>query len=227
MQPFSLKDKTVLVVGASSGIGRAIAIASSKMGAQLVLSSRNVDLLNETKSFLEPDVSHEVMPVDLSKQEEIDLLVDQLPLLDGIVLSAGINKRCPIAFTKQNDLEDILTANFIGSVWLLKRILSKRKLAKGASIVIISSIAVTNSSVGDAIYSASKGALNSFSKVLALEVASKKIRVNTIRPGMVNTKLKESGPLTDEDYKKDMSNYPLKRYGEPDDISLCSCFLIV
>ena len=225
IQPFSLVDKTILVVGASSGIGRAISIACSKMGAKVIVCARSKDKLSETLERLDGH-GHISIPTDITSDADLDKLINQLPKLDGVVLSAGVNKRTPVAFLKPQDVEKLVSTNFSGSVWLTKKLLSKKKIGANASIVIISSIAVTNSSVGDAIYSATKGAINAFSKVLALEVAAKQIRVNCIRPGMIKTNLIESGPLTKEDYQQDEQKYPLKRYGRPEDVAYAAVFLL-
>lgn len=225
MPPFSLVNKTILIVGASSGIGRAIAVACARMGAEIILTSRNKDKLLETNQLLAGG-SHRIIEADITSESDRDILIDELPKLDGIVLSAGINKRTPVAFLKPKDFENILSTNFSGSVWLIKKLLSRKKIAISASIVIISSIAVTNSSIGDAVYSATKGALNAFSKVLALEVAPKNIRVNCLRPGMIRTNLIASGPLTTEDLELDEQKYPLKRYGKPEDVAYAAVFLL-
>ena len=104
--PFSLESKTILVTGASSGIGRGIAVECSKMGAKVILNGRNIERLNETFSLLE-GVDHLIIQADLSKQEDIEKLVDTVPLLNGCVHSAGIPKICAVKFIDRDTIEDI------------------------------------------------------------------------------------------------------------------------
>ena len=106
MDPFSLEGKKILVTGSSSGIGRGIAIECSKMGAKIILNGRNVDRLNETVELMECE-GHQVIVADISKQEDIDRLVAEVPDLDGCVLCAGIPQVCPVKHFKRNDIEDI------------------------------------------------------------------------------------------------------------------------
>lgn len=223
--PFSLKDKTILVTGASSGIGQGIAITCSKMGASVIISGRNKVKLQGTLSKMVGD-NNKIITADLTKIEEIDKLVDQIPRLDGIVYSAGIGQRVLCKQITENDLDSIMAINFKAPVMLQTEILKKKKINKQSSIVFIDSIATDTPSYGNALYSASKGALLSYSRCLAVELAPRLIRVNCISPAMVWTDLIFKGGLTEDELKSDEERYPLKRYGEPEDIANLAAYLL-
>lgn len=216
--PFSLEGKTVLVTGASSGIGQATAIECSKMGAKLVITGRNEERLNETFSQLEGE-GHQIIVADLNTQEEIDALVDACPVLDGLVNNAGRGKSKPVNFLKLEDLQDVYQTNLFGVALLTKGLLKKKKLGKGASIVFTSSISSYMTAVGLSIYASSKAAVCGYMRTCAIELGVKGIRSNAVLPGMVETKLINSGTYTDEDKQKDLNLYPLGRYGRPTDIA--------
>jgi NAD(P)-dependent dehydrogenase (short-subunit alcohol dehydrogenase family) len=223
--PFALTNKTVLVTGASSGIGRVIAVYCSQMGANVVITGRNTTELERTFQLLE-GVGNSMFIADINVDDEVDALVDSLPQLDGFVSNAGINKRALCRYVKDKDMDLIVKTNLTSPIALTKKILKTRKLNSSASVVFISSIAAYQSSIGDGVYSATKGGISSFSKVLALELAVSKIRVNSIQPAMVRTELIDHGPLTDEDYEKDERRYPLGRYGKPEDIAPAVIYLL-
>ena len=223
--PFSLANKHILVTGASSGIGRAIAIACSKMGASVIVTGRNVTELENTLNMLEGE-GHRSIQADLNSESDMDRLVNELPGLDGFVSNAGINRRMLCRYIKENDLDLIMKTNLTSPILLTKRLLKMKKINSGASVIFISSIAAYHSSIGDSVYSATKGAIVSYSKVLALELAASQVRVNTIQPGMIRTSLIENGPLSAEDYEKDEKKYPLARYGNPDEVAYAAVYLL-
>ena len=223
--PFSLKGKTILVTGASSGIGRGIAVTCSKMGATVVLGGRNETRLNETLSEMEGD-GHVLAVADLTKKEELEKMVDILPKLDGIVHCAGIGQRILCKQLKESDVDNVMDMNFKAPVLLQTEILKKKKINKGASIVFIASIAAESPSVGNSIYSASKGAIISYANCLVVELAPRKIRVNCISPAMVWTDLILKDGISEEELKVDEQKYPLKRYGNPDDIANLAVYML-
>ena len=217
--PFSLEGKTVLVTGASSGIGQATAIECSKLGARVVLCARNPERLQETFTQLEGD-GHSQIIAELTSTEDVMKLVEQSPEINGLVLCAGQGLTLPFAFCSRDKFDDIFNINFFSTVETLRLLVKKKKMAKGASVVIVASIGgISVFSIGNAIYGASKAALTSIMKFCAKELASKNIRVNSVNPGMTNTKLIHRGTLSEEQFKADMEKYPLKRYGEPEDIA--------
>ena len=223
--PFSLSGKTILVTGASSGIGRAIAVQASRQGAGLCLTARNQQRLDETLGLLSPGV-HTVFAADLGNDTALDGLAEHLPVLDGMVLSAGMLKTLPAAFIKREALEQVFNVNLHGSVLLLQRLLKKKKLRQGASVCFISSVASSHPTLGNAVYSASKGAVNSFTRALALELAPKQIRVNAILPGFVESALMDDGAISEEQMLQHKQNYPIGRFGKPEDIAYLSVYLL-
>lgn len=223
--PFTLDGKTILVTGASSGIGRGIAVTCSKMGATVVLGGRNVKRLNETLSQLEGN-NHQLATADLSDTVQIEDMVRKLPKLDGIVHCAGIGQRVLCKQLQERDIDDVMGTNFKAPIMLQTEILKQKKINKSASVVFIASIASESPSVGNAIYSASKGAVISYANCLAVELAPRKIRVNCISPAMVWTDLILKGGVTEEELKEDEQKYPLKRYGTPEDIANLAVYML-
>ena len=224
MDKFSLSGKTILVTGASSGIGHAIAIACAEAGAFVVLNGRNVARLNETLSQLSGE-GHIVLPADLTNAEERQSLVERVPELDGLVHCAGIGSRVLCKMLEEMDVAKVMQANFEAPVLLQAELLREKKIAKEASIVFIASAAATMPSIGNAIYSASKAAIIAYAKCLAQELANRKIRVNCISPAMVWTDLALVG-ATEEQLHEAEQNYPLKRYAQPEDITGAAIYLL-
>lgn len=217
--PFSLAGKTVLVTGASSGIGQATAIECSKLGARVVITGRNVERLQETMGLLEGD-GHMQISADLASQEEVERLVAECPEINGIVLCAGKGILLPLQFCDGEKFRDVFNVNFFAPVELLRLLTKKRKVQKGGAVVFVSSIGGNDIfATGNAVYGTSKAAINSVVRFYANELAPKKIRVNSVNPGRVNTKLIQSGKMTDEQSQADIAKYPLKRYGEPIEIA--------
>jgi 2-deoxy-D-gluconate 3-dehydrogenase len=224
--PFSLENKTILVTGASSGIGKAIAIECSKMGAKVVITGRNEQRLQETYKQLE-GLQPAYIVADLSKKEEIETLVNQIDCLNGLVNCAGLTIPKPFKFLQEEDIQEVMTVNFNAPLLLTQLLIKKRKLRKASSIVFISSISGTKISyIGNSIYSASKGAINGICKGLALELASQQIRVNSVIPGMVETNIVSGGEVTQEQLEADKQKYPLKRYGKPEEVAHAVVYLL-
>ena len=223
--PFSLEGKTILVTGASSGIGRGIAVTCSKMGAIVVINGRNKAKLNETLSMMEGE-GHLIAVGDLTDQGTLEQLVTQLPKLDGLVQCAGIGQRIPCKDLRSDDVNQVMNVNFKAPVMLQAELLRQKKINKSASIVFVASIASWSPSFGNSVYSASKGAIVSYANCLALELAPRKIRVNCISPAMVWTDLILNDGVDEEQLKEDESLYPLKRYGTPDDIANLAVYML-
>lgn len=223
--PFTLEGKTILVTGASSGIGRGIAIACSKMGATVIINGRNEQRLAETMTEMQGEENLS-LAADLSDSNSLIGMVSRLPKLDGIVHCAGIGQRVLCKQLQEADLDTMMDVNFKAPVMLQTEILKQKKINKGASIVFIASIASDSPSIGNAVYSASKGAIISYANCLALELAPRLIRVNCILPAMIWTDLILKGGITEEELKEDEKKYPLKRYGKPEDIANLSIYLL-
>lgn len=223
--PFSLEGKRILITGASSGIGQAIAIVCSKMGASVIITGRNKKKLDITYSLLVGEDNLSVVG-DLTCKDDMERILSLLPQLDGVVHSAGVGQRKPCKLIDENDVDNVLNINFKAPVLLQAFLLSDKKIKRNASVVFIASHAANSPSIGNSVYSASKGAIISYARCLALELASRSIRVNCICPAMVWTDLIYEGGLTKEDLKKDQLQYPLKRYGNPDDVANLTVYLL-
>lgn len=225
--PFSLEGKTILVTGASSGIGAATAIECSKLGAKVIVTARNEARLGETLSRMSGQ-GHQMLLYDLADQSHIESLVKDLPTIDGAVLCAGIGSTLPFQFCSKQKMEEVFNINFFATVEFLRLLVKKKKLLALSSVVFVSSVeGNTVYSIGNSVYAASKGALNTMMKQAALELASRKIRVNSVNPGMVKTKLiKEGISMTEEQLQEDEKRYPLGRYGEPEDVAKSIVYLL-
>lgn len=225
--PFSLIGKTILITGASSGIGKAIAVESAKMGAKIVATGRNKEELEKVFSQLAPCADHQYFNADLLVNAELDSLIEKLPVLDGVVHSAGVFNSLPFQYLTREKIDSVLNINFYTPIILSKNLLRGKLLRKGCSIVFISSIAGTLcSSFGGSIYSASKGAINGIVKGMALDLSSKGIRVNTICPGVIQTPIFESSSISEEQFMLEQNKYPLKRYGKPEEVAFSAIYLL-
>ena len=223
--PFSLQGKTILITGASSGIGQATAVVCAQMGADVVITGRDSDRLQATADLMETHKA--IIAADLTNNEDVERLVAALPPLDGAVLCAGNSTTLPLQFGTREKFDDMFNVNFFAPVELLRLMYKKKILQKGASVVLIASIGGTHSFMpGNGVYGASKAALNSLMKYAAREYASRKVRVNSICPGMVDTPLIHRGTITEEQLAEDAKRYPLGRYGKPEDIANGAVYLL-
>jgi NAD(P)-dependent dehydrogenase (short-subunit alcohol dehydrogenase family) len=222
--PFSLEGKTIFVTGASSGIGESIAIEISKMGSRVIINGRDTKRLNQTFIQLMGDNNKQIV-ADLSKIDDIDLLASSLPQLDGLIFCAGMVKTVPVKNILDTAIEEVFQTNLFSTIQLIRRLLKAKKINKGASIVLISSISTSNAKAGNALYSATKGALNSFGKVLALELANQKIKVNIIQPGFIKSRILDDGIITEDQIEENIKRYPLGA-GKPTDIAYACIYLL-
>jgi NAD(P)-dependent dehydrogenase (short-subunit alcohol dehydrogenase family) len=225
MDKFSLSGKTILVTGASSGIGRAIAIACAEAGACVVLSGRNVSRLEETLRMMCGVDKHCIISADLTDAAQRQVLVERVPELDGLVQCAGIGNRVPCKAIGEEDIQSVFGSNIEAPMLFQAELLQERKIKKGASIVYMASIAARSAVAGNALYSASKAAIIAYANCLALELAPRNIRVNCISPAMVWTDLALVG-ASREELEQDQLKYPLKRYALPEDITGAALYLL-
>lgn len=226
--PFSLVGKTILVTGASSGIGRATALEISKAGAQVIITGRNEERLKEVHSLLSnTDSQPGYIIADMHTDDDIESLVESCPKLDGVFLNAGISINVPIAFITREKLSEMFEINTFAPILLTRMLVKKKKLNKGASLVYTASVSGNNTvTVAHEMYSATKTAITGFMRNVALDLAAKGIRANAVNPGMVNTPMVHSGKYTDEQLQKDMSNYPMGRFGDPEEIAYAVIYLL-
>lgn len=223
----SLKDKTILVTGASSGIGRASAILFSQLDAKVILTARRENELQSTLSLMRKN-DHLLIPCDATKDEEIKQLVSLIPSIDGWLHSTGKVFPMPIKFMQQKHLDDVFAVNYLSAVKITTELLQQKKLNNNSSILFISSISTIHPYFGGALYVSSKAALEAFAKNLALELLNKKIRVNVLQPALVKTEIyykTVEAAVSQEEMKKYESQYPLG-IGEPEDVAHISAFLL-
>ncbi len=225
--PFSLEGKRILVTGASSGIGRQIAISCSQMGATVIGTGRDTSKLDETLGLLSGD-DHWMVPADLTQASGRDSVLAAIENpLEGIVHCAGISRLSPVRMMNEAHLLEIMSINVNAPMLLTQAMLKKQKIQDGCSILFISSIAAHIGVAGVAGYSGSKAALLAMMRCLAMEVVKRKIRVNCLSPSLVETPLFEAmelqfGKSSMEQKRKD---YPLG-FGKPEDIANASVFFL-
>lgn len=222
--PFSLSGKTILITGASSGIGKATAIECAKAGASLIITGRNTPRLQQTLESL-PGENHKAVIADLTSNTGIQLLTDSIEKTDGVVLCAGVNDKALIKNINREVLQKVMDINLYSPVLLIRSLLKHKKLQKYASVVMLSSISAYYPAISNGMYAASKGAINSFSKILALEILPLKGRVNCIQPAFVETDMLKKYTLQEE-IEKIRSEYPLGRFAQPEEIAYAAIYFL-
>jgi len=224
--PFSLEGKTILITGAASGIGRATAIQCSEMGAKVIMMDLNEQGLKETTGLLSREDA-EFRALDLTELDKLVEVVATLPKLDGVASNAGIVLSLLAKFSDVKDMERIFKINTFSHINLIQQLIAQKKLNKGASIVFTSSMSgVYCGLAGGSLYGATKSAILGYTKALAIELAPRGIRVNTIHPGMIETPLTNGTALSKELFEEDAKNYPLGRYGKPEEIAYSIVYLL-
>ena len=228
--PFSLENKHIVITGASSGIGRQCAISCSKMGARVTLIGRNVERLQETCNLMNGDghlfFSFDVTQVNLIK-ELIESIVNKVGKIDGFIHAAGIEKTLPLKILSIEDYESLFKVNALSSFEFIHQFSNKKFLNNGGHIVLISSITAVIGRGGLAAYSASKGAIVSAVRSMAIEFAKKQVTINCVSPGTVLTPLMQNflSSLTEEEYEKRVSGFPLG-LGHVDDVANACIYLL-
>lgn len=230
--PYTLGGKTILVTGASSGIGKATAIECSKLGASLVITGRNEQRLQETLAELDTSEGqqHRYIVADITTEEGLAHLIEELPQLDGVHSNAGIQKgQVPVKFLKDEVINDIINTNTVSHIKLARELHKKKKLNKKASYVFTASVGgVATYTLANSVYDITKAGINAFAKSCAVDFASRKIRVNAVCPGMIRTAMTEpTGTISEADYQKDIEDhYLLGRYGRPEEVARTVAFLL-
>ena len=222
---FDLAGKTILITGASSGIGREIAIQVAQHGGRVVITGRNSDRLQETAQAMGSDTT--IIAAELTDTEQAITLVKQLPQLDGVVCCAGAAEYTPVKFVNTDKIRTLFAINFDSQVVLTQQLLKQKKLNKKASLVYVSSISSQIGVAGTTVYAASKAALNSFVKVLATEVAGQQMRANSICPGLIRTPMldRATDVVSQETIDANEKKYPLG-LGTPTDVAGPTIFLL-
>ncbi len=226
INPFSIENKTILVTGAASGMGRCTAIVCAKMGATVVAVDYNAEGLCSTMQELEGN-GHLSFVLNLADETSWESLLNEVCELDGIANCAGIASMAPFQFVSKSEFDKIFDVNFFGPVLLVKSLLKKKKIKKSASIVFVSSVdgpKVVHP--GNSMYSASKSALVGIARNMAIDLASKQIRVNCVLPGTTDTPLIRTANVTEEQLQENAKAFPLKRFGKPEDMAYGIIYLL-
>lgn len=224
--PFTLEGKTILVTGASSGIGKATSIECSKIGATLFITGRNEKRLLDTYNSLSGE-GHKYFVADISSEEGISALINNLPALDGMVLAAGFVEMWPVMFATRERFEKLFETNLYSPIEILRTVIKKKLFNPGMSVVAIDSIAGTSDfAPGNSIYGTGKAALSSFLKYFVVEHSSKNIRLNTISPGLILTPMHTEGSVDEIQLQKIVEKVPLKRWGQPEEIAYAAIYLL-
>ncbi|MFN7890871.1 MAG: SDR family NAD(P)-dependent oxidoreductase [Pirellula sp.] len=229
--PMELVGRRILVTGGSSGIGRETSILLSRLGAELVIVGRNPERLEATRSRLEGG-PHHVEEIDLSDTIKIpDWLKSvskEVGTFHGLVHSAGTQLTKPLRVTSHDEIEDMMRINIVAALSLVKGFRQKGVVdSQGGSVVFLSSVMGLVGQAGQATYSATKGALVSLTKTLAMELAREKIRVNSVAPAMVRTEMMDTmfQSLLPEQVAAIVSMHPLG-IGTPEDVANAIAFLL-
>lgn len=224
--PFSLDGKTILVTGASSGIGRATAIGIAQMGGKVVVTGRDVGRANETLGLL-AGTGHLALTADLNVAEARAALVSQLPPLNGLVHSAGVTKLVPFQAISEKHMQEIFDTNYKSPVFLTQLLLKKKLLVDHSSVVFLASTAGLLGAKALGVYAGTKGAILATARVLALEVAPRGIRVNCIAPALVETPMmvQTETAVSSDTFAANLKLYPLG-LGKPEDVANAVVFLL-
>jgi NAD(P)-dependent dehydrogenase (short-subunit alcohol dehydrogenase family) len=222
-----LQNKTILVTGASSGIGRTSAILFSELNAHLILTARREKELQTTLSLMKP-AQHLCIPCDATNPDEVKKLIHQIPPIDGWMHCTGKVLPVPVKFIQKKHTDDVFAVNYLSALYFTTELLKQNKINSPASIIFISSISTIHPYFGGAPYISSKSALEGFAHTLALELVPKKIRVNVLQPALVKTDIYQStidAAVSEEEMKKYEAQYPLG-VGEPSDVANMAAFLL-
>lgn len=231
--PFSVSGKTILVTGASSGIGRKISRELSKMGARVVLFGRDPDKLKHTASLLQDEEIHLQYAFDLNEEEDrlsaISDIKKRIGHLDGLVHCAGISSTIVLRSLNREKLNQHFQINVNAGFLLVKELISKKNglILEGSSIVFLSSIMASVGEIGKLAYAMTKGAVLAGVKSLALELAAKEVRVNAVSPGVVETPMSSASfySKNEDRLKRIESLHPLG-LGKPEDVAHACIYLL-
>ncbi|BFO57658.1 MULTISPECIES: SDR family NAD(P)-dependent oxidoreductase [Comamonadaceae] len=228
--PFHVTGQRILVTGATSGLGHAIAVACARMGAQVIGVGRDEDRLARTLEALQaaaPGASHLAVRADLTQAGDRSALVEQIGStpLNGVVHSAGISRLSPVRMLTEQHLHEVQAINVDAPMLLTQALLKRNLIAQGGSLVFIASIAAHIGVPGVAAYSGTKAALIAMVRCLAMEVVKRGIRANCLSPALVDTPLLDATATLVGSMEQERGNYPLG-FGQPDDVANAAVFLL-
>jgi NAD(P)-dependent dehydrogenase (short-subunit alcohol dehydrogenase family) len=230
--PLDLSGKLILVTGASSGIGRATAITLSRLGASVILSGRREEELRVTLEMADKASRIYIDPFDLSDTDAIPSWMNRLCMkydssLQGIVHAAGFGVTFPIRASNRKKIDEVMSVNVYASIGLLHGISMKAIGGEnGCSVVFISSVAGFAGAAGKTVYCGSKAALHIIAKSAAIELALKRIRVNCIAPGWVDTPMLQKALCELPEGVKDLQNRQVLGLIPPEEVGIAAAYLI-
>ena len=225
--PFSIENKTILVLGASSGIGRATAITCARMGAIVVAVGRDQLRLQDTLNATDQPDKHHCFMLDLADDNTWNSMLSAMPAIDGIACCAGIANMNPFTFISREEIDKVFNTNCFGPILLIQKLIKTKKVNKGGSIVLVASVdgpKVVHA--GNSVYSSSKSALVGMARNMAIDLAGKKIRVNTVLPGTTDTPMIRTANVTEEMLNETAKSFPLKRFANPEDVANAIVYLL-
>jgi NAD(P)-dependent dehydrogenase (short-subunit alcohol dehydrogenase family) len=223
----TFKDKTILLAGASSEIGRATASVLSQQGATLILTGRNEQTLSELNESLHMG-NHQTIQADIVHEADRKNITNKISLIDGFVFSVGAHSLLPAQFITKKDISENLTPGFEALVLLVAGLLKEKKFSReGAAMVFVSSVLANYARVGCSMYSATKAAMEAYARTLALELAPKQIRVNMVAPGFIRgSMLDKSSEIAGSDSIKMIEQLHPLGFGYPSDVAKSISFLL-
>lgn len=228
LKQLDLTNRRILVTGASSGIGRACAIAASQLGASVILTARRADALDETLHQMENQERHIVYPCDICDAPAVAELVKANGKIDGLVHAAGIGPMCPIGFVDENHIQSVMRPNYYAFLELMKHYSKARNRSDRLSVVAVSSVSALAGWGGGVVYCGSKGALSASVRSLALELAPKGVRVNAVCPSNIRTPMYETvvGGVNDAESEKAIIDKQPLGLGLPEQVASAVVFLL-
>lgn len=226
----NLNNKVIVISGASSGIGKATAIICSELGAKIALVSRSEEKLLQVREELLPN-EHHVFSCDLSETSSVKDLVaniyNAMGVIDGLVYASGEEYTCPLKILDNDKLKEIYNLNVFSAIAMAKEITKRKYVGDNASLIFIASIVGILGEAGKIGYSSSKGALVAACKSMAMELAKRGIRVNSVLPALVKTPMSQKvlDTLDDASVSHIRDKHPLG-FGEPEDVANSIAFLL-
>jgi len=224
-----LENKTVMVTGASKGIGKATALLCAREGAQVIALARTFSLLEKLKSEIDSTAKQPaiIFQADVTQTEDLKKVFEDLNqrkmYLDVLVNNAGVMQDAVIQMVQQQMIDEIYRTNVYGTIHASRLAVKSMLKKRGGSIINLSSIVGVEGNLGQSIYSSSKSAVNGFTKSLSKELASLNIRVNAVAPGFIDTDM--IGKMDQRFHSKNLDSIGMKRIGTPDDVAWTILFL--
>lgn len=225
--PFTIENKTILVLGASSGIGRATAITCAKMGAIVIAVGRDYLRLQDTLNAMDQPEKHHAFILDLLDDTTWNTMLSALPMIDGVACCAGVANMNPFTFISREEIDKVFNTNCFGPILLVQKLIKNKKINKGGSIVFVASVdgpKVVHA--GNSVYSSSKSALVGMARNMAIDLAGKKIRTNCVLPGTTDTPMIRTANVTEDMLNETAKLFPLKRFANPEDVANAIIYLL-